>query len=85
MKKTSVALRYPENCLAPLIVAKGFNKQSDLILEIAKNNNIPIVNNPETALVLSLQNIGDCIPEETYEVLAGVFAFIQEVADYDKY
>lgn len=85
MKKTAVALHYPENAQAPFIVAKGTNQKAEKILEIAQLNNIPIVIEPETAVVLSMQDIGDCIPEETYEVLAGVFAFLKKVYDYDKH
>ncbi len=85
MKKTAVALRYPKDVQAPFIIAKGFNKQADFILELAQKNNVPIVTESETAVVLSLQDIGDCIPEETYEVLAGVFAFLKKVVENDKH
>ncbi len=83
MKKIAVALRYPENAQAPFIVAKGTNKHADLLLDIAKKNDVPVVVQVETANILSMQDIGACIPEETYEVLAGVFAFLKKVSEYD--
>ena len=83
MKKTAVALRYPAKAQAPFIVAKGFNKQADFILNLAQQNNVPIITESETAIVLSMQEIGDSIPEETYEVLAGIFAFLKKVTDYE--
>ena len=85
MKKMAIALRYPNNVQAPFIIAKGFNKQADFILKLAQEHKVPVVTENETATLLSLKNIGDCIPEETYEVLAGVFAFLKKVTDYDKH
>ncbi len=84
MKKTAIALQYPENAPAPFITFKGCGSKAEKMIEIAKKNNIPIVSEPETAFVLSLHEIGNCIPPETYEVLAGVFAFLKKVEDYDR-
>ncbi len=84
MKKTAIALQYPKNSPAPFIVFKGFGDRAEKMLEIARMHDIPIVKEPETALVLSLQDVGSCIPVETYKVLAGVFAFLKKVEDYDR-
>ena len=49
----------------------------DKIIEIAKENSIPIVKNIEATEIISLQEIGEFIPEETYTILAKIFAFIK--------
>ena len=75
-EKKAIALKYPENTYAPFVVAseKGFLAQK--LLEIAEKNNVPIVKNDALANVLSLQEIGSFIPENTWEAMAKIFAFI---------
>lgn len=81
MKKTAVALQYPKNAPAPFIVAKGNGNLADAILAVAQENNVPVFCEPETVSILSLHQIGDCIPAQTYEVLAGIFAFLKKVEE----
>ncbi len=83
-KKTAIALQYPKDAPAPFIVFKGNGSKAEKVLEIAKENNIPIINDSETAFVLSLQEVGSYVPVETYEIIAGIFAFIKKVEDYDR-
>lgn len=75
-RKKAIALAYPKGCPAPFIVAKGKDEVAERIIEIAREHSVCIVREDITAEILSLYEIGDYIPEETYEVLAGVFAFI---------
>jgi type III secretion system FlhB-like substrate exporter len=49
------------------------------MLEIAKQHNIPIFSEPDTSGVLSLYDIGDYIPEETYEIIAKILLFVRRV------
>ncbi len=84
MKKVAIALQYPEKAPAPFILFKGSGRKADRIIEIASENNIPLVCKPETAMILSVHEIGDCVPVETYEVLASIFAFLKKVEDYDR-
>ncbi len=83
MKKNAIALQYPKNAPAPFIVFKGSGVVAEKILEIAKENDIPVVSEPNVASVLSLYDIGSCVPTETYEVLAGIFAFLKKVEKND--
>ena len=81
MKKETqaVALKYPEDAYAPFIVAseKGFLAQK--LLEIAEQNDIPVIRNDVLTDVLSVQEIGTFIPEQTLEAMAKIFAFIAEL------
>ena len=79
MKKTVTALLYEDGSPAPLITAQGKGELAEKMLEIAKENGVPIVNNIAAAQVLSLYEIGDLIPEETYELIAQIFIFIRRI------
>lgn len=76
--KKAVALQYPEGVEAPVIVAKGFGKQADKIIEIAENNQIPVEESCELVDLLGLEEVGTMVPENTWKVLAEIFAFILE-------
>lgn len=74
--KKAISLAYPDNAQAPFVTAVGKDKVAEQILDIAKENNIPIVQNKGLVEVLSVQDIGTCVPEETWSILAKIFAFI---------
>lgn len=78
MKKCAVALKYPENAEAPFIVAKEKGKLSERLIEIARENNVPVVENEIAANILSVEEIGECIPVETWEIVAQIFAAVVE-------
>lgn len=73
----AVALKYPENAVAPMIAAKERGFLAHRMVEIARENDIPVVEDDLLENVLSIQDVGQCVPEETWEVVAGVFAYIQ--------
>ncbi|MBQ0051081.1 MAG: EscU/YscU/HrcU family type III secretion system export apparatus switch protein [Treponema sp.] len=75
----AVALRYPDWADAPYISAKASGELVKRMLKIAEENDVPVVENAEMAEVLSIQNIGQYIPEETYSAIAMVFAFIAKL------
>ena len=77
--KKAVALRYPEDADAPYITATAKDWNVERLLQIARENNVPIVQDEAVANLLSIQHVGDLIPEETYEVLAKIFAFIAKM------
>ncbi len=83
MKKTAIALQYPKNAAAPLIAYKGSGTRAEQMLTIAKEHDVPVVVESDTAVILSAYNIGECVPVETYEILAGIFAFLKKVEAYD--
>lgn len=76
-RKEAVALSYKATKNdAPKVIAKGKGIVADNILEKAKENNIPIQEDPTLIELLSKLNINDSIPEELYQAVAEVFAFV---------
>ena len=76
---SAVALTYPDYADAPLIAAKSKGDLARKMLEIAQENNIPVVHDSMLANVLSVQEVGACVPMETWQAVARVFAFILEM------
>ncbi|MBS7240862.1 MAG: EscU/YscU/HrcU family type III secretion system export apparatus switch protein [Treponema sp.] len=72
----AVSLKYPENVDAPLITAKTSGIFAKKMVEIARENGIPVVVDDILANVLSVHQIGECIPEATWEAVASVFSMI---------
>jgi FlhB-like protein len=75
-RQTAVALRYPEDAEAPFITASGKGRLAQKLIDIARKNDIPVVKNDFLVDVLSLEEIGSSIPEETWQVVAKIFAFV---------
>lgn len=78
--KRAVALSYDEmRDSAPKVVAKGTGEIAKEIIEIAKEHDVPIQEDPTLVEMLSELEINQTIPEELYEVVAEIFAFIYKV------
>ena len=77
-KDCSVALSYTFGENAPLIAASGHGAVAQKIREIADRCHIPLIKNPLLAEVLVEAEIGSCIPEDTYQVVAAIFAFLEK-------
>lgn len=78
--KKATALSYtPHQDRAPKIVASGKGIIAEKIIEKAKEEKIPVIENPELASELSLHKRGSEIPEELYEVVAEILAFVSRV------
>lgn len=72
----AVALRYdPELAGAPLVIAKGTDHLAFRIRTIARENGVPVEENPVLARTLYAEvEIGDEIPETLYRVVSLIFA-----------
>lgn len=75
----AIALKYPKNADAPVIAAKGKGFVAEQILKIAEKNQIPVVKDEILANVLSVEEIGECIPENTWLAVAQIFAMILDM------
>ncbi|MBS9782266.1 MAG: flagellar biosynthesis protein FlhB [Arcobacter sp.] len=77
----AVALRYDNNMdAAPLIVAKGINFLALRIKDIARENKIPIIENPSLARSLYDQiEVEQEIPKEFYKAVAEIFSYVYEL------
>lgn len=76
--KRAVALKYPKGADLPFITAKGKGELAEKMLEIARKNKIHIEENAPLVNILSLQEVSDAVPEEAFEALAAIFAFVLE-------
>ncbi|MGY3713935.1 EscU/YscU/HrcU family type III secretion system export apparatus switch protein [Sutcliffiella cohnii] len=74
-RKKAVALKY-ENSMAPFVSAKGSGIIAENIINAAKEHNIPIQEDKALVELLAQLEVNDTIPEELYEVVAEVFAFV---------
>ncbi|MHA7777730.1 flagellar biosynthesis protein FlhB [Roseibium sp. M-1] len=73
----AVALKYEDGMGAPLCVAKGTDAIALKIREIAKGNNIPVIENPPLARALyATVEIDQEVPEEHYKAVAEVIGFV---------
>ncbi|WP_448375395.1 flagellar biosynthesis protein FlhB [Fervidobacterium sp.] len=72
------ALRYdPEKDFAPVLVAKGADKVALRIIDIARENDVPIVRNQKLAREIYFNTeIGETIPEKLYKAVAEVLAYV---------
>ncbi|WP_462325343.1 flagellar biosynthesis protein FlhB [Desulfoplanes sp.] len=72
----ALAIKYnPTEAPAPLILAKGADHVAMRIREIAHENNIPIRENKPLARALYKSvEVGDMIPEEMFQAVAGILA-----------
>lgn len=77
----AVALRYDQATMgAPRVVAKGIDKAAQRIREIAKENDIPIVENPPLARGLhAAVEVDQEIPPEFYKAVAEVISYIMKL------
>jgi flagellar biosynthesis protein len=77
----ATALQFnPEKDNAPRIVATGKGKTAEKILSLAKENNVPVYDDPVLAVALSTVKLGDEIPPELYLVVAEVLAYLYRVS-----
>lgn len=81
----AVALNYDaESQQAPKLVAKGKGVVARNIIEKAKESNVPIQEDPTLVQLLGELDINESIPEELYQAVAEVFAFVYKVDQRSK-
>ncbi|MDX9703461.1 MAG: flagellar biosynthesis protein FlhB [Candidatus Auribacterota bacterium] len=77
----AVAIKYdPLNMDAPKVVAKGMRLIAERIKDIARENNIPIVENKPLARILyKTVNIGGYVPPDLYRAVAEILAYVYKM------
>lgn len=77
----SVALRYDkESMTAPTVIAKGKDHLALKIREIAKNHQIPLVENrPLAQNLYRTVKVGESIPHHLYKAVAEVLAYVMKL------
>ncbi|CAL7962099.1 hypothetical protein MIDIC_410012 [Alphaproteobacteria bacterium] len=73
----AIAVKYEaEKPFPPKVVASGREMVAERIIAIAKESGVPIHQNKELAVILSLLEIGDVIPCEAFIAVAEIIAYI---------
>jgi flagellar biosynthetic protein FlhB len=73
----AVALRYEINMPAPIVVAKGLDVLAAKIKEIARDRDIPIMENKPLAQALYKgAEVGDAIPSALYHAVAEILVMV---------
>ena len=73
----SVAIKYDTQTMdAPIVLAKGADHIAMKIREIARKNEIPIMENPPVARLLHKIDLGATIPEEMFKAVAEILAHV---------
>jgi flagellar biosynthetic protein FlhB len=76
----AVALKYDRDMQAPICVAKGADDVAFRIRELAKEHDVPIVENPPLARALFASvEIDDTIPSEHFKAVAQVIGFVMRM------
>ncbi len=73
----AIAIKYDATMVAPTIIAKGADLIADNIRALAKEHNIPIVENkPLARVIYKTIKIGQGIPKELYTAVAEVLSYV---------
>ncbi|WP_277677841.1 EscU/YscU/HrcU family type III secretion system export apparatus switch protein [Gracilibacillus dipsosauri] len=84
-KAKAAALRFDRDVdNAPKVTAVGKGYVAENILEKAIKHQIPIQSDPTLVELLSELNINETIPEELYQAVAEVFAYIYQIDQQSK-
>jgi len=79
-KKKAIALRYdPEKDRAPKLVAKGEGSIAERIIKLAKENNIPIVEDTDLVNAMINMEVYEEIPPELYRAIAQILVFVKHI------
>lgn len=76
----AVALKYEDDMPAPIVIAKGKDHVALKIREIAKENEVVIVENKSLARALyKVADIGSFVPFELFQAVAEVLAYVYKL------
>ena len=78
--KSAVALKYQlEKDSVPKVTAKGEGLVAERIIELARENQVPIKEDPDLVQILSQVDINKEIPPSVYKVVAELLAFVYKL------
>lgn len=83
----AIVLRYDSNKdKAPIVTAKGADYIAQKIREVAKSNDIPIMENKELARAMYKKvEVGDVVPVELYKAVAEILALVYQMKEKNKH
>lgn len=75
--KMAAAIKYDSvKSNAPTVTASGRGIIAEKIIELAREQGVPIKNDPDLVSVLSKLKVGSEIPAELYRAVAEILAFV---------
>jgi flagellar biosynthesis protein len=75
--KRAAALKYDQaRNMAPRVVARGKGLIAEQIIRVARENNVPLHEDPNLVNVLEAMELESEIPDELYRAVAEVLVFI---------
>jgi flagellar biosynthesis protein len=75
--KRAAALKYDQaSNMAPRVVARGKGHIAEQIIRVARENNVPLHEDPNLVNVLEAMELEAEIPDELYRAVAEVLVFI---------
>ena len=78
--KSAVALKYQtETDAAPKVTAKGEGLVAERIIQLARENEVPIKEDPDLVQILSQVDINKEVPPSVYKVVAELLAFVYKL------
>ena len=76
----AVALKYDEGLPAPQLVAKGADLIAEKIKTLARENNIPVIENkPLARTIYKTMKLGQVIPRELFVAVAEVLSYVYKL------
>ncbi|MGZ3722951.1 MAG: flagellar biosynthesis protein FlhB, partial [Bdellovibrionales bacterium] len=76
----AIALKYDESMISPVVIAKGADLIAQKIKDLAKEHNIPCVENvPLARAMFKTMKIGQAIPRELYTAVAEVLSYVYKL------
>ena len=80
IKRSAVSLKYNRAInKSPLVTAKGDGFIADKIIALAKDNNVPIKEDPDLVHLLSKVDLNNEIPTSLYQVVAELLSFVYKI------
>jgi flagellar biosynthesis protein len=76
-QKIAVAVKYEAGSdIAPKVIASGKGVMAEMILELARERNIPFYQDKELSDLLSKIDVDTTIPLEAYSAVAEILAYV---------
>ncbi len=78
---SAVALKYnPEKDYTPIVVASGHGHVAEKIINLADENGVPVYRDDSATSLLTMLNVGQGIPPELYQLVAGIYVQVMQIA-----
>ncbi|MEH6467546.1 MAG: EscU/YscU/HrcU family type III secretion system export apparatus switch protein [Porticoccus sp.] len=77
--RKAVALSYEDGEHAPKVVAQGYGKMAERIIEAAKSHGVYVHDSPELVGLLMQLDIDDHIPPQMYQVIAELLVWLRDI------